>query len=157
MVTPATRAAAAAGIEFSVHRYTHRDDAASFGMEAVEQLGLSSAQVFKTLVADVEGVGLAVAIVPVAARLDLKALAASTDSKRAQMADPRVAERATGYVLGGISPLGQRRQLTTVLDVSAFTFSAIYVSGGRRGLDIGLAPSDLERLCVARRATIARW
>jgi len=155
-MTPAMHAANAAGVEYSLHRYTHCDDAPSFGLEAAEQLQLPPAQVFKTLVVDAGDNRLALAVVPVDARLDLKALAAVLEVKRLRMAEPRAAERATGYVRGGISPLGQRRSLATVIDATAFAFDTVYVSGGRRGLDIGLAPRDLQRLCAACRAPIAR-
>ena len=124
-------------------------------MEAAEALGLDPATVFKTLVADVDA-QLTVAIVPVQRQLDLKALAAAAGAKKAQMADVKQAERTTGYVAGGISPLGQRKQLPTVLDDSALAHPAIHVSGGRRGLEIELAPADLQRLTNATVAAIAR-
>jgi len=111
--------------------------------------------VFKTLLADVDGT-LVVGIVPVAGTMDLKALAAAVGGKKAGMADPAAAERSTGYVLGGISPLGQKRPLTTVLDESALLFDVVYVSGGRRGFDLGLSPADLVAQTRARTAAIAR-
>jgi Cys-tRNA(Pro)/Cys-tRNA(Cys) deacylase len=147
--TPAIVAAERAGIAFAVHEYDHDPKAASYGLEAAEKLGVDADRVFKTLVADVDGT-LTVAVVPVAAQLDLKAL-----GKRASMADPKVAERSTGYVAGGISPLGQRRQLPTVVDESALVFATIHVSAGRRGLEIELAPGDLLRLTAGRTAAIA--
>ncbi len=147
--TPAIAAAERAGIPFRVHDYAHDPRAESFGTEAVEKLGLDPARVFKTLVADVDGT-LTVAVVPVEAKLDLRAL-----GKRARMAGPRAAERATGYVTGGISPLGQRRQLPTVVDESALEFETIYVSAGRRGLEIELAPGDLVALTGGRTAAVA--
>ena len=147
--TPATRAARAAGITFSVHEYEHDERAASYGLEAAESLGVDAAKVFKTLVADVDGT-LTVCLVPADRRLDLGAL-----GKRARMADERAAQRATGYVLGGISPLGQRRRLPTVVDVSAADHATIHVSAGRRGLELELAPADLVRLTGARTARIA--
>ena len=147
--TQATRAARAAGITFLVHEYEHDERAASYGLEAVEKLGVDAARVFKTLVADVDGT-LTVCVVPVERRLDLGAL-----GKRARLADERAAERATGYVLGGISPLGQRRRLPTVVDASAAHHSTIHVSAGRRGLELELAPDDLVRLTDARTASIA--
>lgn len=143
--TPATAALAAAGVPFTLHPYAHDPAAASYGMEAAEVLGIEPARVFKTLMVEVEG-KLAVAIVPVSGNLDLKATAAALGSKKAAMANPQVAERRTGYVLGGISPLGQRQPSPTVLDESALGFDTILVSGGRRGLDIELAPADLLRL-----------
>jgi Cys-tRNA(Pro)/Cys-tRNA(Cys) deacylase len=138
--TPAIVAAGRAGISFTVHEYVHDAKAASYGLEAAEKLGLDPARVFKTLVADVDGT-LTVAIVPVAAQLDLKAL-----GKRVTMADTKLAERTTGYVAGGISPLGQRKKLPTVLDQSALGFETIHVSAGRRGLEIELSPADLLTL-----------
>jgi Cys-tRNA(Pro)/Cys-tRNA(Cys) deacylase len=135
--TPAITAAERAGIAFRVHEYEHDPRAASFGVEAVQKLGLDPARVFKTLVADVDG-ELTVAVVPVESQLDLRAL-----GKRARMADPKAAERATGYVTGGISPLGQRRLLPIVLDDSALAFETIHVSAGRRGLVPALPPAAL--------------
>jgi Cys-tRNA(Pro)/Cys-tRNA(Cys) deacylase len=132
-----------------VHEYEHDPRAASFGAEAVEKLGFDPACVFKTLVADVDG-ELTVAVVPVDAQLDLRKL-----GKRARMADAKAAERATGYVTGGISPLGQRRRLPTILDESALAFETIHVSAGRRGLEIELAPSDLLALTGGRTAAVA--
>lgn len=153
--TPATVALTQAGVTFTVHAYDHHPGAASYGLEAVEALGLDAARVFKTLVASVDG-HLVVAVVPVAGSLDLKALASAAGGKRGEMADPALAERTTGYVLGGISPLGQRRPLPTVLDDSARGHSTIHVSGGRRGLEVELAPEDLVRLTDATTAAIAR-
>ncbi len=148
--TPALAAAARAGVAFTVHEYRHDPRAESYGLEAVEKLGLDAARVFKTLVADVDG-ALIVAVVPVEAQLDLRAL-----GKRARMADASAAERATGYVAGGISPLGQRRPLPTVVDASALDHDTIHVSAGRRGLELELAPADLVELTGARVAPIAR-
>ena len=143
-------AAERAGIPFEVHEYEHDPRATSYGLEAVEKLGVDPDRVFKTLVADVDGT-LTVAIVPVEAQLDLRAL-----GKRTRMADVKAAERATGYVAGGISPLGQRRALPTVVDESALAFDTIHVSAGRRGLEIELSPADLVRLTGARVQRIAR-
>ncbi len=148
--TPAIVAAERAAIAFTVHEYEHDPKAASYGLEAAEQLGVDPARVFKTLVADVDGT-LTVAIVPVAAQLDLRSL-----GKRAAMADPKLAERTTGYVAGGISPLGQRKQLPTVVDESVFGFETVHVSAGRRGLEIELAPADLLALTGGRPRRIAR-
>ncbi|HEY5134498.1 MAG TPA: Cys-tRNA(Pro) deacylase [Candidatus Nanopelagicales bacterium] len=153
--TPATAALTRAGVAFTTHAYEHDPAAASYGLEAAEVLGLPADQVFKTLLADVDGT-LVVAIVPVARMLDLKALAAAIGGKRAAMADPHVAERTTGYVVGGISPLGQRRTLRTVLDDSALAYDVVYVSGGRRGFDLGLSPADLAAQTAATTAPIAR-
>ncbi len=147
--TRAIVAAERAGIAFSVHDYDHDPRVASYGAEAVEKLGLDAARVFKTLVAEVDGT-LTVAVIPVESQLDLRAL-----GKRARMADPKDAERATGYVTGGISPLGQRTRLPTVVDDSALGFDTVHVSAGRRGLELELAPGDLLALTGGRAAAIA--
>ena len=148
--TPATRAAKAAGITYALHEYDHDPRAASYAGEAAEVLGLDPRRVFKTLVVSV-GDDLAVAIVPAADQLDLKAV-----GKRAAMADMARAEKVTGYVAGGISPLGQRKRLPTFLDESAEGFDTIYVSAGRRGLEIELAPADLVALTGAGVRPLAR-
>jgi Cys-tRNA(Pro)/Cys-tRNA(Cys) deacylase len=153
--TPATTALSRAGVSFTMHRYRHDPAAPSYGLEAAEAIGVQADQVFKTLLADVDG-RLVVAVVPVVGSLDLKALATATGGKRAAMAASAAAERATGYVVGGISPLGQRRRLPTVVDASAIEFGTVYVSAGRRGLDVGLAPADLIRLTGATTARIGR-
>lgn len=149
--TPAVRVLTAAGVPFSQHPYEHDPSHPSFGLEAAEVLGLDPASVFKTLLADVD-TALVVAVLPVTRQLDLKALAAAVDGKRAALARPADAERVTGYVVGGISPLGQRKALPTVVDSSAEALATMYVSGGRRGFDLGLAPADLIALT---RATVA--
>lgn len=153
--TPATLAATRAGVEFTTHSYEHDPAAPSYGQEAAQALGLDPGRVFKTLVAQVDG-SLTVAVVPVSASLDLKALASAAGGKRAAMADPAAVERTTGYVLGGVSPLGQRRRLPTVVDDSAGRHPTICVSAGRRGLEIELAPADLADLTGAVTAPIAR-
>lgn len=145
----------AAGVPFSQHAYEHDPAARSYGQEAVDALGLPAEQMFKTLLVDT-GAGLAVAVVPVAGSLDLKAMATALGVKRVGMADPAAAQRSSGYVLGGISPVGQKRPLPTVIDESAELFDVVYVSGGRRGFDIGLAPADLVRVTGAVLADIAR-
>lgn len=152
--TPALLVLQRAGVEFSVHPYEHDPAAQSFGLEAADALGLDPATVFKTLLAEVDGAPV-VAIVPVTGQLDLKGLAAARGGKRARMMEVAAAERLTGYVAGGISPLGQRTSLPTVVDTSAQGRPVVYVSGGRRGLDIGLAPGDLVRLSAATYAPIA--
>lgn len=152
--TPAVRALLAARIAFTEHPYEHDEGAPSFGLEAAQALGRDPRQVFKTLLVASAG-DLAVGIVPVATTLDLKAMAAALGVKKVAMAPVADAERVTGYVAGGISPLGQRRSLPTVLDTSAANWSTILVSGGRRGLDIELSPDDLARLTGASRADIA--
>lgn len=154
--TPAVEAARAAGIAFELHEYEHDPRVESYGEEAVAALSLDPSEVFKTLVAQVDSKTLAIAIVPVTARLDFKALAAALGGRRAAMVEASHAERATGYVLGGISPLGQRQRLATALDVSAEQHERIYVSAGRRGMEIALAPTDLVRLTDATVAPIAR-
>ncbi len=153
--TPATVALTRARVDFTAHSYDHDPRAAAYGLEAAEQLGLDPDRVFKTLLASVDGT-LAVGIVPVAMQLDLKALAAVLGGKRAEMADPAVAERKTGYVVGGISPVGQKTPLPTVLDESAILHETIYVSGGRRGLDLELAPDDLIAVTGGRYGALAR-
>ncbi|KJS54465.1 transcriptional regulator [Streptomyces rubellomurinus subsp. indigoferus] len=153
--TPATVALETAAVPFTVHAYEHDPAAASYGGEAAEALGVTPERVFKTLVADVDGT-LTVGVVPVAGQLDLKALAAAVGGKRAAMADPAAAERSSGYVRGGISPLGQRRPLRTVVDASALGHPTVYVSAGRRGLEVELSPADLVALTNADTAPIAR-
>jgi Cys-tRNA(Pro)/Cys-tRNA(Cys) deacylase len=147
--TPALALLERAGVPHRVHEYRHNASAASYGLEAAGKLGVEPARVFKTLIVDVDGRP-HVAIVPVERELDLRSL-----GKRAAMAKVAEAERLTGYVTGGISPLGQRRRLPTLLDKSALAFDTIYVSGGRRGLEIELAPADLVTLTGAETRTIA--
>ena len=153
--TPATTALTAAGIRFTAHPYAHDPAARSYGLEAAVALGVEPGRVFKTLLVDADG-SFAVGIVPVDSQLDLKALATALGVKRLRMADPAQAERATGYVVGGISPVGQKRQLPTVLDQSAEAYSTVLVSGGKRGFDIELAPADLVAVTRGLTAPIAR-
>jgi Cys-tRNA(Pro)/Cys-tRNA(Cys) deacylase len=138
-----------------VHRYEHDPRGGGYGLEAAAALGLPPERVFKTLIAEVDG-RLTVAVVPVAGSLDLKALAGAAGGKKARMADPAAAERATGYVAGGISPLGQRRALPAVLDATALDLATILVSAGQRGLEIEIAPADLVRAAGAVVAPIGR-
>lgn len=152
--TPATALLASQRIAHTVHTYAHDPRRGSYGLEASEALGAAPERVFKTLVAEVDG-NLTVGVVPVAAQLDLKALAAAAGGKKAAMATVAAAERATGYVTGGISPLGQRRRLPVVVDASALEFPTVFCSGGRRGLEIELAPADLVRAAGATVAAIA--
>jgi Cys-tRNA(Pro)/Cys-tRNA(Cys) deacylase len=161
--TPATVTLSAAGVAFEVRSYEHDPRAESYGLEAAEALGVDPARVFKTLLASLDpstGSGqratLVVGIVPVTGQLDLKALARALGGSRAAMADIAVAERATGYVAGGISPVGQKRAHRTVLDASALDHETILVSGGRRGFDIELTPHDLVAITGAVTATIGR-
>lgn len=153
--TPATVALTKAGITFSLHSYEHDTAAASYGLEAAETLGVDPARVFKTLVVDQGGGRLAVGIIPVERHLDLKAMGAVLGVKKVEMAEVAQAERSSGYVAGGISPIGQRKALPTVLDESALDHPTIYVSGGRRGFDIALAPADLLTITGATTAPIA--
>lgn len=152
--TPATALLIRQQVAHTIHGYDHDPRHESYGEEAAEALGVDAARVFKTLVAEVDGT-LTVGVVPVTGQLDLKALAAATGGKRARMADAAAAQRATGYVLGGISPLGHRSRLRVVVDESAKTFETVFCSGGRRGLEIELAPDDLIRLAGATVAPIA--
>jgi len=153
--TPATVALTRAGVAFEARSYEHDPAAPSYGLEAAEALGVPPERVFKTLLVQGEA-GLAVGIVPVDRQLDLKAVAAALGAKKVAMADPAAAERSTGYVVGGISPIGQKRALPTVLDDSALAHATVLVSGGRRGLDLELAPADLVAVTRATTAAIAR-
>jgi Cys-tRNA(Pro)/Cys-tRNA(Cys) deacylase len=157
-MTPAILAARAAGVVVKAHPYRHDSSATNYGLEAAAALGLDPARVFKTLLLmrDGDPRQLVVAVVPVSGQLDLKSMAAACNAKKVEMAEPAQAERITGYVVGGISPLGQKRRLPTVVDTSAGGFETVFVSGGRRGLDIEIAPGDLVRLCEATMATIGR-
>jgi Cys-tRNA(Pro)/Cys-tRNA(Cys) deacylase len=157
-MTPAIKAAESAGVTVKVHEYQHDPGNTQYGLEAAEALGLDPARVFKTLLVRHSGDDrrLAVAVVAVTGQLDLKAMAAACGAKKVEMADPAQAERVTGYVVGGISPLGQKRGLPTVLDASVNDFATVFVSGGRRGLDIEIAPDDLARLCQASVAEIGK-
>ncbi|MCS5722407.1 Cys-tRNA(Pro) deacylase [Herbiconiux sp. CPCC 203407] len=153
--TAATRALRAAGIRFVPHAYRHDAAATDFGAEAARELGIEPARVFKTLMVETDA-GLGIGIVSVRDQLDLKALAGELGSKKAAMADRAVAERKSGYVVGGISPVGQRTRLDTVVDDAATQFPTIFVSGGRRGFDIEIAPADLLTAVGGRIARIRR-
>jgi len=152
--TPATALLTRLGIAFMLHPYEHDPRASAYGEEAAAALGVDPARIFKTLVAAVDG-RLSCAVVPVAGRLDLKAFAAALGGKRAVLAEPAAAARATGYVVGGISPIGQKGRLPVVVDESASGFATVYVSAGRRGLQAELAPDDLLRAASARYAAIS--
>ncbi|QVQ53015.1 Cys-tRNA(Pro) deacylase [Spiractinospora alimapuensis] len=153
--TPAVTVVTRAGIDFVLHGYeAETEGAASYGERAAAELGVAPERVFKTLVAEVDGV-LTVAVVPVSGSLDLKALARAVGGKRAVMADPLAAERATGYVTGGISPLGQRKRLPTLVDRTVTDHDTVYVSAGRRGAQLELSPDDLLALCAGATASIA--
>lgn len=153
--TPATKVLGTAGIPYALHPYQHDPDSSAYGSEAAEKLGVDPKRVFKTLMAEVDG-ELVVAVVPVSGKLDLKALAATVGGKRAAMVDPVRAERATGYRVGGISPLGQKRQFPTVIDDSCLRFPSVLVSAGRRGLDLEVMPQRLIDILNARLAPIGR-
>ncbi len=153
--TPATLALGAAGIAFTLHEYDHDPRAESFGLEAAAALGLDPERVLKTLMARVDG-RLVVAVVPVAGRLDLKALARALGGSRAALAERAEAERATGYVAGGISPVGQKRTHRTVVDSGVLDHPSVFVSAGRRGLDLELAPADLVRATAAITSPVRR-
>jgi Cys-tRNA(Pro)/Cys-tRNA(Cys) deacylase len=153
--TPATAALTRAGIGFTLHPYDHDPRATSFGLEAAQALGLDPARIFKTLMASVDG-SLVVGVVPVSGQLDLKALARALGGAKAAMADVAAAERATGYVAGGISPIGQKRAHRTVVDETALPFPTVFVSAGRRGLDLEIAPGDLVQATGAITTAIAR-
>lgn len=154
--TPATLALTRASVTFVAREYVHDPAVTDFGAEAAAALGIAEARVFKTLLVEVDGRDLVVGIVPVSGMLDLKAIAAAVGGKKAAMADPKVAERKTGYVVGGISPLGQRTKLPTVLDESARTHATVLVSGGKRGFDVELAATDLAAVTGAIFAEIGR-
>jgi Cys-tRNA(Pro)/Cys-tRNA(Cys) deacylase len=145
-MTPAVKAAEKAGIAFTLHRYEHDAEAEAFGLEAAEKLGVAPERMFKTLIAQIDAKQLVMVLVPVAARLDLKKLANLAEGKKADLASPAAAERATGYVIGGISPLGGRKQLPVFIDHTVANHATIFVSAGQRGLQMELTPEDLIRL-----------
>ncbi len=149
-MTPAVALLRQRGVAHTVHAYEHDPDTASFGLEAAVKLGVDADRVFKTLVVKLDGGRLAVGIVPVSGQLNLKRMAQACGARKAAMADPDAVRRATGYVLGGVSPLGQKKRLETVIDASAADWPTVYVSAGRRGLDVELAPADLRQLLDAR-------
>ena len=155
-MTPAINTAKKAKIAHTVHEYAHDPASASYGLEASEKLGVPAARVFKTLVVRLDGRELAVGVVPVSSMLGMKQIARAAGAKKAEMAAPADVERATGYVLGGVSPLGQKKRLRTFVDASAADFPTIFVSAGRRGLEIELGPHDLKALTGADFADIAQ-
>ena len=146
-MTPGILAAKKAGVPFTVHEYDHDPSAPSFGLEAAEKLGVPPERVFKTLVVRLDGRELAVGVVPVNSMLSMKAAAKAAGAKKAEMAPQADVERSTGCVLGGVSPLGQKKRLRTFIDVSAEAFETIFVSAGKRGLDMEIAPGDLRAVC----------
>ena len=145
-MTPAIELARKSGIDFNVHKYTHEPDHPSYGTEAAEKLGIPATQVFKTLLVMLDRTQPAIAIIPVSQNLNMKQLAKAASVKKAEMADKLQIERQTGYIMGGVSPLGQKKLLTTYIDSTAMNLSTIFVSAGRRGLEIELSPTDLARL-----------
>jgi len=153
-MTPAIKLAQKQKIPHTIHEYAHDANHASYGLEAAEKLGVSPSQVFKTLVVELDNKILAVCVIPVSHSLNLKAAAKAANSKKTVMADKQDVQRSTGYVLGGVSPLGQKKRLKTLIDDSAKQFDTIYVSAGKRGLEIELAPQDLQSLCGAEFADI---
>jgi Cys-tRNA(Pro)/Cys-tRNA(Cys) deacylase len=153
-MTPAIVAARRAAIRHQIHEYTHDSHSHAWGLEAAEKLGLDPARVFKTLLVSLDEQRLVVAVIPVTQQLNLKQIARLASAKRATMANPALAERTTGYIIGGISPLGQKRRLATWIDESATHWPTLFVSGGRRGLEIELGARDLCHLCQARLAPL---
>ena len=153
-MTPAIMLLRRCKVAHRIHEYEHDTSADSYGLEAAEKLGANPARVFKTLVVTLGREQMAMGIVPVCDMLNMKRMAAACDAKKAALASPHEVERATGYVLGGVSPLGQRKRLVTVIDTSAGKFESVYVSAGRRGMDVELAPADLSRLLEATFADI---
>jgi Cys-tRNA(Pro)/Cys-tRNA(Cys) deacylase len=154
-VTPAIELATKYKVAFTVHQYQHNSKAESYGDEAAVSLGADPKQVFKTLVVELNSGELAVGVVPVSGSLNLKAIANAANAKKAAMADKLKVQRSSGYVLGGVSPIGQRKPLTTIIDSSANNFSTVFVSAGKRGLEIELSASDLANLTSATFAPIS--
>ena len=154
-MTPAVQLLRSRGIDHALHEYAHDPAAESYGLEAAEKIGADPDRVFKTLVVRLDARRLAVGIVPVARQLSLKRMALACGGRKAALADPAEVQRATGYVLGGVSPLGQKKRLPTVIDATARRFDTVFVSAGRRGLDVELAPGDLARLTGAAFAGLA--
>ncbi|PPK50583.1 Cys-tRNA(Pro) deacylase [Marinobacter persicus] len=155
-MTPGINLARKQKITHTVHEYTHDPDSESYGQEAADKLGVPASRVFKTLVVSLDNKTLAVAVLPVSGMLSMKQIARAAGAKKATMAPPADVERATGYVLGGVSPLGQKKRLKTIIDVSAADYDTVYISAGRRGLEIELSPDDLKSLTNAVLAEICQ-
>lgn len=154
-MTPAVKLLEKLKIPYQLHQYHHDDTATSYGLEAAEKLAVSAEMIFKTLVVETENKTLAVAIVPVEKQLNLKSIAKSLPCKKVAMADPKRVQTTTGYVLGGVSPFGQKKRLSTILDTSAKQFDNIFVSGGKRGLEIEISPKDLVKVLNAKTSAIS--
>ena len=156
-MTPAIKQAERAGIHFQIHQYEHDPAVQAYGDEAAQAMGVDAVRVFKTLLFSLNGEAknLAVAVVPVSGQLNLKAAASALGCKKAAMADAKIAQNTTGYILGGISPLGQKKKLPTIIDEQAFAFETVFVSAGRRGLEIELSADDLMTLCGAKKIVCA--
>ena len=155
-MTPGINLARKQKIAHTVHEYSHDPDSESYGQEAADKLGVPASLVFKTLVVSLDNKALAVAVLPVSGMLSMKQIARAAGAKKATMAPPADVERATGYVLGGVSPLGQKKRLKTIIDVSAADYDTVYISAGRRGLEIELSPDDLKKLTNAVLAEICQ-
>lgn len=155
-MTPAIKLLQQRKIKHLIHEYSHDPDTHSYGLEAAQKIGVPEARVFKTLVVMLDGKEMVVGVLPVSSLLSMKAIAKAAGGKKAEMADPKEVERATGYVLGGISPLGQKKRLRMIVDSSAQSFPTVYVSGGKRGLDIELSPADLVNLASGTFAEICQ-
>jgi len=156
-MTPGINAAKKSNVSFKIHEYSHDASSQSYGLEAAEKMGVSQQRVFKTLVVKIDNKDLVVGVIPVNSLLSMKLIAKAVRAKKAVMAEKSDVERSTGYVLGGVSPLGQKKRLETIIDFSALEFSTIYVSAGRRGLEIELAPQDLASLTNAKLADISQY
>ncbi|MDG1752715.1 MAG: Cys-tRNA(Pro) deacylase [Thalassotalea sp.] len=154
-MTPAVKLLDKLKIPYQLHQYHHDETAASYGLEAAEKLAVDAAQIFKTLVVETENKSLAVAIIPVEKQLNLKGFAKSLNCKKVTMADPKRVQSTTGYVLGGVSPLGQKKRLLTVIDDSADQLKTIFISGGKRGLEIEISPTDLVKVLNAKTNAIS--
>lgn len=155
-MTPAVNSLKKSGVAFTIHQYEHEPDCSSYGKEAAEKLGVDPHRVYKTLVVMTDNGELVVSVIPVSAMLDLKALAKAAGTKKASMAEKDLVQRITGYIVGGVSPLAQKKKLKTVIDSGVEKFDTVLISGGKRGLDIEISPRDLAKLTAASLASIAK-